>query len=166
MTQESRFEIIDHNVVPDMYVTYIIDKWNGDKDDPAVSVVRYIAVFRAEQLENEAGEAFDPDFTKDGGRYSYRDNDKIEPKPLTWEPLETIKTADKESAQFSGDYDDMTGDDDGGYNRYSYGAMAKRKQLYEKMMAAIDVLAERPEDQFAWAAVDEYRALSALQHEK
>jgi len=154
-----RFEIYDHNVTSE-YVTYMVDLWEGDRKDPAVSVTRYIGVWHGEQLEKEDGEAFDPDFWGDRNRYSYR----IEPipRPLMWHVVEETKKADKELLQFKNDQQNELGEG----RLYRYGASQKRAELYQLFMNAIDTLAKWPEDEAAWKHVERWRNYNARLHEK
>ena len=155
-----QFEIVDHNIAAG-YVTYIVDLWDGDRNDPTVSINRYIGTWRGENLEKEDGEAFDPSFwPKDRSRYTYRN--RPSPDPLVWERLETVKEADQQLLRFKQDQENQLGDN----SRYLYGGAQRRVELYQKFMDAIDVLAKRPDDEEAWKHVTRWRNFNARLHEK
>lgn len=154
------YETIDVNIVPDAYVTWIVDLWKGKKNDPATEVKRYIGVWRAEQLETEEGEALDPVFKND--RYYGLDHAKsITPQPMVWVPMETVKAADRDAEKFREQSESAM---DTSY--MGYGSVATRKQKYIAFMDAIDVLATDPENKDAWTAVDAFRQHQALEHER
>ena len=44
---QKNFEVVDHNIAAG-YVTYIVDLWEGDRNDPATTVTRHIGVWRGE----------------------------------------------------------------------------------------------------------------------
>lgn len=154
-------EIIDHNIAAG-YVTYIVDRWDGDKDDATVDVVRYIGVWSEGVLEKEDGEAFDPPFWPPRGSYYSYQNKPNDPPPLVWEKIETVKAADQELVRFKNDQEGTLH-----VPSYSYGGAAKRRaELYQAFLGAIDILAKRPEDQWAWEKVDAWRNYNARLHEK
>jgi len=155
------FEIYDHNVTSE-YVTYMVDLWEGDRNDPTVSVVRYIGVWLGEVLEKEDGEAFDPSFyPKDPSRYVYK-NKPNNPPPLVWEVVAVVKEADQELVKFKNDQQNELGEG----RLYRYGASQKRAELYQLFMNAIDTLAKWPEDEAAWKHVERWRNYNARLHEK
>ena len=156
-----QYEIIDHNVIPDLYVVYIVDIWDGNRNDPAVGVERYIGVWAWDALENEDGSAKDPSFNEyDGSRYSYRS--RIKPEPLHWDALETVKEADRESQRFKQDSDSAADTE-----RYRYSPGSQRAaQLYKEFLIGIDMLAEDDKNEQAWEMVEKYRQYQAQRHEK
>lgn len=155
-----QFEIIDHNIAAG-YVTYIVDLWDGVRKDPAVSITRYIGVWREEKLEKEDGEAFDPSFwAPKTSRYSYRNNPV--PEPLAWERIEVVRAADQELLRFKSEQALELGEGDS----YLYGSRRNRVELYKKFMDAIDTLANNPDDEAAWQDVEQYRNYNARLHEK
>jgi len=159
---KTQFEIIDTNIVPDLYVTFIIDIWEGDRNDPATEVIRYIGVWRAEDLVNGDGEAHDPDWSEyDIARYSRWHRAKA--KPICWEQLETVKEADSGAVMMRREYESLT--DPEAYVGYSHNSL-KHKELYVKFLDAIDVLAEDPDNERAWEDVNAFRQFQALKHEK
>lgn len=143
-------------------VIYIVDLWEGSKTDPATEIKRYIGLWRDEQLENEQGEAFDPDFTDTQIVHRYSGGSYIKPEPVVWELIETIKTADRGALDFKSQQDHLL---QGKHSTYNYTA-GKESQLYIAFIAAIDVLAEDPENEEAWAAVQAWRDYRAGLHEK
>jgi hypothetical protein len=165
------YEVIDHNIVPDLYVTYIVDVWEGDRSDPATGVTRFIGVWRAEDLETEERGAFDPDFTQvtdynyrysySRGSRSWRKSDT--PEPLVWEVVETTKEADEGAQKMRSEYENMT---DPEARAYTYGAQRIHKDLYVKFLDAVDILAEDPDNEEAWEDVKAFRDNQALKHEK
>jgi len=160
VVDERQSEIIDHNIAAG-YVTYIVDRWEGDRNDPTVGVVRYIGVWRDDQLEKPDGEAFDPPFwPKDKSRYSYR-TEPDSPKPLVWQQVEITKEADHELVRFKNDQESELAE-----GKYRYGSAARRSELYQKFMDAIDTLAKWPENEEAWKVVDRWRSYNAKLHEK
>lgn len=162
------FEIIDHNIVPDLYVTYIVDTWEGDRNDPATQINRYIGVWKAEDLESEERGAFDPDFGEMLDRYGYRrsrysrrSTNKDEPEPLVWEHLDVTKEADSDARSMRQEYESITDP-----NGYAYGSQRIHKDLYNAFLDAVDTLAEDPDNEQAWEAVTKFRQYQALKHEK
>jgi len=155
------FEIIDHNIAAG-YVTYIVDLWEGNRNDPTVNVVRHIGVWLGEVLEKEDGEAFDPSFYPKGSpsRYVYK-NKPDNPPPLVWETIEVVKKADAELVRFKNDQQSELAE-----GRYRYGSAQRRAELYQAFMNAIDYLAKWPEDEHSWKAVDAWRNYNARLHEK
>lgn len=153
------FETVDINVIPDSYVTWIVDIWEGDRRDPAVAIGRYIGVWRGEQLEDKEGNAVDPDFSELNGRsYSYERN--IKPRPMHWSLLEEVKTADRDAENAKHQHEALMSDG------YSYGSETTRKKLYKAFMEAIDVLGDDPNNETAWEAVEAWRSYQAHKHEK
>jgi len=154
-------EVVGHEVVAD-YVVYIVDIWMGDKNDPAVEVIRHTGVWKGEVLEDDEGNAIDPDFSKcEPKTYRYHDWDGGEPVPLMWDSLETPKKADRAARSHKDEA--LKWEDPESY--VGYGS-SQKKNLYIKFLDAIDVLAEDPENEEAWAAVQAYRDYSAHLHEK
>jgi hypothetical protein len=154
-----QYEEVDVNIVPDQYVTWIVDLWRGDKRDPATAITRYIAVWRADQLENEQGEGVDPTFKPAA---SYRRQDPVPvPQPMVWNILEKIKEPDQEAEKFRTQQENLM-------NRElpRYGSTSTRASLYQAFMDALDVLAHSPDDQEAWAKVEAYRNNQALEYER
>jgi len=161
VVDERQSEIIDHNIAAG-YVTYIVDRWEGDRNDPTVSVTRYIGVWRDDQLEKPDGEAFDPPFwPTEKSRYSYR-SEPDNPKPLVWQTVETMKEADQELVRFKNDQNNELGEG----SRYQYGSAKRRSELYQEFMDAIDTLAKFPENEEAWKKVERWRNFNARLHEK
>ena len=165
-TKESKvlYEIVDHNSVPDSWVTYIVNIWDGPKNDPATNGTTYIGVWDGALLETEEQGAFDPDFTRyqEFGRYSYR-SDAYKPAPKIWEALEVFQKPDREAINFRREYDSMSSQASGAYY---YGSQAKQRDLYTKMLDGIDRIAQDDTDEQAWADVEAYRQYMALKHEK
>jgi hypothetical protein len=156
-----QFEIIDHNVIPDQYIVYIVDLWDGNKNDPAVGVNRYIGVWKWDVLEDEQGDALDPSFASaDLGRYSM--SRSIKPEPLHWDHLEVMKAADRESERFKQDSDHASNAE---YHRYS--PSSKRSaELYNEFLIGIDMLAKDENNEQAWEMVEKYRTYQAQKNEK
>jgi hypothetical protein len=133
------------------YVTIILDVWKGDRDDPAVEVIRYLSLFSVE----EAPEVF----LFNDGYYSTRL--KEAQKPIIWKEIGHQKTAVQEAKQHKGQYEQMTRED-----RYGYGVVSRDKERYMAFMDAIDALHEDPQDEEAWKKVDSWRSHMATLHEK
>lgn len=154
-------EVVGHEVVAD-YVVYIVDIWMGDKSDPAVEVIRHTGIWKGEALEDDEGNAIDPDFSKSQPKtYRYDDWGGGEPEPLMWDSLETPKVADKAARSHKDEA--MKWEDPEGYVGYGNN---RKKELYIKFLDAIDVLADDPESTTAWADVQAYRDYNAHLHEK
>jgi hypothetical protein len=153
-----KWEIVDHDVHQmSGLVAYVVDVWEGDKNDPATSITRHYGVWDGDKLETEDGTAFDPDFWPENA-YSYRPRPK--PEPLVWESLNEVKKADSGARTFKRDQERML--DTG----HSYGEAGKQRLLYSTFMNAIDVIAADPDNAEAWAAVDAWRDYRAMQYEK
>src|SRR6516162_5498097 len=92
--EKLRAKIVDREVLQSAgLVTYVVDVWRGDREDPATPVTRYIGVWKSDQLEG------DPTISMSNpGGYSERITQK--PEAMVWEKLETVKIADKEAQQF------------------------------------------------------------------
>jgi len=162
---QAQYEIIDHNIVPDMYVTYIVDLWEGAKNDPATEITRYIICYdHASPAFGEDGDK-DPDFgnleEKWGHRYS--EPSGAGDDPLVFKRLETVKTADREAKQYKDAIKNYT---DPERQRYSYGGEKRRSELYNEFMDAVDVIATDPDNAVAWAAIDAWKKFNAERHEK
>jgi hypothetical protein len=155
-TEGLQYETIDVNIVNDLYVTWIVDIWDGDRNDPAVDIIRYIGVWDADALEDDDGNAVDPTFKK--GQYS-----GVTPshKPRHWEQLDHIKKSDGAARSFKKQSDEMLDPE-----RYAGYGLATSKTKYMAFMDAIDTLVSDPENAEAWAAVDAWRAHNAQLHEK
>jgi hypothetical protein len=152
MSEEERhIDIIDHNIVGEEYVTYIVDMWAGDRTDPAVDITRYLGCWNASDLVNADGESNDPDFWGGRDRYSYYT--RPTPRPITWETLGEKKKGQSDAKSFKKIQETLTGD--------SYGS----SELYKKFLDAIDTVAGDPDNEAAWAAIDAYRRGQALQYE-
>ena len=160
--EKLRAKIVDHEVLQSAgLVTYVIDVWRGDREDPATAVERYLGVWNSDDLVTEDDEAITPTISIRTG-YSYRGGDYGQkPEAKFWQKLEVIKAADKEAEQFKGHTEHMM--NEGGY---SYGEMATQKRKYQAFMRALDVLAIDEGNEEAWAMVEEYREYQALKHEK
>lgn len=149
-----QYETIDVNIVPDLYVTWIVDLWQGEKTDPATAITRYIGVWRAEVLENEKGEAIDPVFSEKmlGAYNALR---YISPTPMHWQALESIKEADSEAQNFRSQMEDaLRPRERFDYNRREH---IEERSPMEEFMDAIDRLAVDDTDQEAWAIVQARR---------
>lgn len=158
------FDTIDVNIIPDLYVTWIVDIWEGNRNDPATQIDRYIGVWRADVLEDDEGNARDPEFKAgraDDYSSSYRISRAIEPAPLHWDQIDTPKKADAEARQYRRESEAYA---DAG--AYRYGSERVRAELYQKFMAAIEVLGTDPNNEEAWAAVEAWRMHDATKHEK
>jgi hypothetical protein len=153
------WDVIDHNIIPDQYVVYIVDLWDGKKNDPAVSVERYIGVWAADALEDAEGNAIDPDWAGWEPRSYYS---KIKPEAIRWDRLETVKEADRESQRFKQDSDSAA---DTEHYRYNPGNQ-RRAQMYKEFLIAIDMLAKNDKNEQAWEMVQKYRDYQAHRHEK
>lgn len=156
-TEGLQYETIDVNIIPDLYVTWIVDIWRGDRNDPAVDVERYIGVWDAAVLEDEDGNAVDPSF--ESRRYGMGVQPTIAARH--WEVLDHIKKSDSAARTFKKQQDDLFNPDS-----YAYGSTHTHKSLYTEFMNAIDVLVEQPDNKEAWEAVDAFRKNQAMQHEK
>jgi hypothetical protein len=159
--KQGNYEILDRNVTTD-YVTLIVDVWEGDRNDPAVQVERYIGVWRIEDLDDGAS---DPNFSEvdtTHSRYRYsHDDGGVKPAPLAWTVIETTKEADKQAR--SAKKEAMDWEDPESYVGWGEN---RKKELYIAFLDAIDTLAEDPTNEQALAAVDAFRSHSALKHEK
>jgi hypothetical protein len=161
------YEIIDHEILQSSgLVTYVVDIWDGDRHDPAVSITRYLAVYLGEKLETEDGEAFDPNFgyasdSRYGGSSLNKDRAG---EPKIWAQIETIKKADREAENALDDYKRMTGKS----NRYSYGSTytTGAQTMYNAFLDAIDRLGTPEETETDWEAVEKWRTYQAHKEEK
>jgi hypothetical protein len=154
-------DVVGHEVVAD-YVVYIVDIWIGDRTDPAVEVVRHTGIWRGSDLEDVEGNAFDPDFSKCTPKtYRYDDWGGGDPEPLMWDSLEIEKKADPRARSHKDEA--LKWEDPEGYVGYGQN---HKKELYIKFLDAIDILADDPENEEAWAMVKDYRDYSAHLHEK
>lgn len=158
-----QFLIIDHNVIPDQYVTYIVDLWEGDLRDPATSVLRYIGTWRAEDLEKEDGQAFDPDFLAyQNARYGrYPD-----PKPLLWEQLEDkpVKGGDESARTARNDEELLT--DPARAEGYSGHRVKAQQEQYAAFWDAIDRIDAGEDSDDLWNTIDTWRLRYQMLHEK
>lgn len=155
-----QYEVIDHNIVPDQYVTLIVDIWKGSRTDPATRITRYIGVWRADALETEERGAFNPEFG-DMNISRYRAQRDIKPEPMVWEQVEVVKETDRDAEQYREQQENLLDS-----TRYSYGAGTTRRTLYQAFIEAIDKLAVDDTDEEAWAAVSAYRNYEATSREK
>jgi hypothetical protein len=163
--QGEQYLIIDHNIVPGQYVTYIVDIWSGNLHDPATEIKRYIGLWRAEDLETEEAGAFDPDFSKARGRtvsYSYGSWRGGSPEPLVWEEVEVRKTADKSAKDHKKEDKQLTTKKEG-FNATSHNKIVDQ---YQAFLDAVDRVAEDDGDEEAWAAIDAWRNRLNAIHEK
>jgi len=160
-------DVIDVNIIPDLYVTYIVDVWDGPRHDPATQAERYICVFAHESpaLQTEDGGAKDPDFgaVAEKWRSRYSDPSGKGDDPLVWKHLQDIKVADRESKFFK-DQQEKYADPEN--YRYSYGTEKTRAQLYNDFMDAVDTLVTDPDNAVAWEAVEKWRKFNAERHER
>lgn len=157
----NRHEVVGHEVVAS-YVVYIVDIWQGDRNDPAVEVIRHTGIWRGSDLEDEDGNAIDPDFSKCKPKtYRYSDWEGDGPEPLMWDSLETPKQADREAKGHKEQA--IKWEDPEAYVGYSHHT---RHRLYIQFLDAIDTLSQDDGDQEAWAAVEAYRQSTALMHER
>ena len=164
----SNYEIIDHNVIPDLYVTYIVDLWEGDKTDPATEVSRFIALFAAGELETEEGVAFDPNFeaVSPGYRTSYYSKHsprELVPEALVWDTVETIKEADKESLRYKEETERLLKRSESTYSGAKHNAEVDR---YQAFLDAIDRLAAGDESEETYTAIDAWRNRLVERYEK
>jgi hypothetical protein len=154
------FLIVDHEIAQNTdLVIYVLDVWQGDREDPAVGVARYMGVFKGEDLTTDDGEALDPDFSK--WKPGYYNEKKIIPQPLFWETLEEIKKGDRDAENFKRQTEGLLLKDD-----YSFGSRHVERTLYQGFVEAIDILAVDGENEEAWAAVNKYREHKALEYER
>jgi hypothetical protein len=153
-------EIVDHNIVGDEYVTYIVDLWQGDRNDPSTHVERYIGTWRADALETEERGAFDPDFTfpelsrhdtANISIYYFRSGNV---RPLQWDNLETVQKADEDVLQHRRAHEQLT--DQNGHVPYAW-RMSGVTATYEGFLNAIDRVSENEEDEEAWDIIDNWR---------
>jgi hypothetical protein len=135
------------------YVVIICDAWKGDRDDPAVGISRYIAMFPAESAPEEL-ELSDQS-------YGYKLKEQDRRNVLAWEQVEEIKKQDDDARNYAATQDNLL-DPEG----YSYGENRRKKGLYIQFIEAIDILAVDPDNEPAWAAVEAYRSYNAGLHEK
>lgn len=154
------FEIVDHNIIPDQYVTYIVDVWQGDRKDPATRITRYIGTWRASDLETEEGEAFDPDFSFPDvpqyriDRISMYEFDRKKSRPLVWDRLETVQEPDQDLLQHREAHDRLS--EQNGHTPLSW-RTASSGVGYEQFLQAIDAVAVNEDDEEAWATIDKWR---------
>lgn len=146
------YEILDHNIVPDSYVTYIVDLWDGERKDPATSVYTYIGVWRGDDLENEEQGAFDPDFSKAEDSYGHIEFRRYNPRPLLWKHLDTPTKGNDDAKQHRDAHERLTEQ-----NGYTPPAWRLGASSYEQFLAAIDTVAENYEDEEAWKIIDSWR---------
>lgn len=150
------YETIDINIVPDLYVTWIVDIWSGDRNDPATDVNRYIAVWNADALEDEQGNAVDPVFHR---RSSYSTEPKPNIQPLHWHLLDSVKAADPAARSFKQQQESaLTVDPESYYGR--------QHKPYQDMMEAIETLVGDPENEEAWSKIEQFRRIQAMRHER
>jgi hypothetical protein len=155
-------ETIDINIIPDQYVVWIVDIWKGSRHDPAVEVVRYIGVWDADKLEDEEGNARDPDFSQlSKPDRSYNWEREIRPAPRLWDKLDLTKKADDDARQFKGNVEAIYSE-----STYRYGSSREREGLYKEFMAAVDVLGNQPDNEEAWETVARWRQYNAERHER
>ena len=163
------WDVIDANIIPDLYVTWIVDIWQGHRHDPATTIMRYLGVWRTDQLEKEDGEAVDPDLSGAGGsrsRYGASEYD-IKPRPIHWTRLETIKLGDSEAESYKESQQGYArAAERAGENTWQPHGKATKAVMYTAFLDAIDVLASDPTNEAAWAAVDEWRGTTALENER
>lgn len=155
-----QYEIIDHNIIPDSYVTYIVDIWEGDRNDPATGVGRYIGVWNGDDLETEEQGAFDPDFTM--ARSKRKWDPKPTPEPLHWALLEETKKPDRSAENHRDQEQNLTKKKEGYYQNKQNRAV----DLYTAFLDAIDTLAEDDTNEQAWRAVEAWRSRLNDEHEK
>lgn len=150
---------VSHQIVsqvrnPDTdYVTVILDLWKGDRDDPAVGVSRFLALFNISSVPDE--------FKFNHQYYGYRLSDPE--SAILWEHLGDVKKEDKGARDHQQNDDFMLDENE---ERWRPPEVVKRKLLYQQFIAAIDVLAVDYENEEAWAAVDAWRGYHATLHEK
>lgn len=149
------FEIQDHNIAAG-YVTYIVDIWDGDRDDPAVGVNRYLGVWQESVImDTEHGQ---PEFDRVDVGWSYAG--RLKPPAAVWQVLKEVKESVREAEQHQSEHKGLMSEG------YSYGAGATRKSRYQKFMAAIDTLVTDPENEQAWQDIDAWRNVMAMEHER
>jgi|SRR6516225_1889895 hypothetical protein len=159
---QKNFEVVDHNIAAG-YVTYIVDLWEGDRNDPATTVTRHIGVWRGESLEKEDGEAFDPDWLDTSSSYSkYRWRPVPKPEPVVWEQIEQV-SGDKEAMKAREDYKNLTTKQE---DRYYSTAHNTQVDAYEAFMTAVDRVAEDDTDEAAWKTIEQWRMKHAMKHER
>jgi len=159
--EKLRATIVDHEVLESAgLVTYVVDVWRGDKDDPAVAVTRYLGVWDADDLVGEDDEALTPTISlRNPGGYSESLTQK--PQAKIWEQLKTVKAADQDARQFKSHDEHMMSD-----SGYMYGERRLEREKYQNFMRALDVLSVDETNEEAWALVDEWRKYQALKYEK
>lgn len=158
------YDTVDINIIPDQYVVWIVDIWEGNESDPATQIDRYIGVWRADVLEDDEGNAKDPVFLADrANQYatSYRMHNIINPAPLHWDQLETPKKADEDARRYRQESEQYADE-----KAYRYGSERVRATLYQQFMAAIEVLGQDPSNEEAWQKVEEWRMHDATKHER
>lgn len=140
------------------YVVLVTEIWQGDRNDPATSVSRYMGMWEAGDVPPEGELPLDQRY---GSPELERETRK---QNLVWESLGLVQGSDRDYRSHRDEYQSMTAED-GGY-RYSYGISRKRKELYVAMLNAVDIIAEDENNKEAWAAIDAYREYWALEQEK
>jgi len=157
MTQGHRWEILDHNIMPDSYVTYIVEAWRGNKSDPATEIVTYIGVWRGDQLETDERGAFDPNFDDvfKAERYGTISSYHFKPRPLAWSMIETTQESDHSALQHRDAEEALTGDR--GYLGAHYGGRSSNGVTYEMFLEAIEAVAVNEEDEEAWDKIENWR---------
>lgn len=159
-----QYLVIDHNIVTDMYVTYIVDIWSGDLNDPATGITRYIGVWKAEDLETEERGAFDPDFSKarTSRSYYYGDWQGGDPQPLLWEALEETKKPDKDASDHKEEHEQFSERREGYYS-HSHNSLVDQ---YQAFLDAIDRVARDESDEEAWTIINTWRNRQNAQYER
>lgn len=129
--------------------TIVVDIWDGDRTDPTVGVKRYMGAFTHDDFEKIKLRK------RWGDDYEVMKADEV--GCVLWEYVVEVKKVDRDAESMMNDEKSILSDN------WSHRG---KKDVYERFLDAIDVLAKDDTDKEAWAAVDAWRGLYANLHEK
>lgn len=148
-------EIIQHETGDGTgYVIYIFDWWEGNRNDPAVSVHRFIAVYDGEAMEE------DPDFAvRSRYRYGIGEGPDVKPVPLHMATLGTTKEADRDALEYKNAMNRVESE---GHRAFGSASSVR----FNDFATMIERVAANPEDEEAWEKIEEYRMWQATKNDK
>lgn len=155
---------IDRAVLPNTgYTVLIVDLWEGDRDDPRVAVNRYQGLFASDvDLEDYELRSRYSEIelrSKKGGESSrYGDVEGV----LSWEHVHIVKEKDDRAQRMASEEELLDPNSDRG--RYS--VTSAERDLYQEFLNAIDTLAVDYGNEKAWEAIDAWRSVQAMKHER
>ena len=146
-------ELVRYDLM-DQYTFIMYDLSDGDPDDDATVTQRRSALWRLGTCPEDA-EAYKAAGTK--GSYRWDPGYRTE-GCLHDEAIETTKVGDYSVAEFKEQYDKVTAKPRGRYNyeKRDYDETDEESDG-EKFFRAIEVVAEDPENEEAWAIIKEWR---------